>query len=194
MSKLRIAVVCSSNMNRSMEAHAALAKKQYDVKSYGTGKMVRIPGPTRNEPNAYEFGTTYEAIYEDLKKKDRKLYTETGMLHILDRNRRIKAQPERFQEVFNTEKFDIILTVEERVYDNVITAFEERDSLHEQPVHIINMDVVDNPEDATIGAFLLCDLVRMLDQSDDLDDDIDEIVQEFEAQCKRAILHTVSFY
>eukprot|EP00094_Tigriopus_californicus_P000472 TCALIF_00459-PA protein Name:"Similar to Ssu72 RNA polymerase II subunit A C-terminal domain phosphatase SSU72 (Mus musculus)" AED:0.08 eAED:0.08 QI:0/0/0/1/1/1/3/0/180 len=180
MSKLRIAVVCSSNMNRSMEAHAALAKKQYDVKSYGTGKMVRIPGPTRNEPNAYEF--------------DRKLYTETGMLHILDRNRRIKAQPERFQEVFNTEKFDIILTVEERVYDNVITAFEERDSLHEQPVHIINMDVVDNPEDATIGAFLLCDLVRMLDQSDDLDDDIDEIVQEFEAQCKRAILHTVSFY
>lgn len=144
------------------------------------------------------------------------MYTETGMLHILDRNRRIKAQPERFQEVFNTEKFDIILTVEERVYDNVITAFEERDSLHEQPVHVINMDVVsrdgnilpsslqsdlfepsfqvDNPEDATIGAFLLCDLVRMLDQSDDLDDDIDEIVQEFEAQCKRAILHTVSFY
>eukprot|EP00095_Tigriopus_kingsejongensis_P007340 maker-scaffold589_size129586-snap-gene-0.46 protein:Tk07340 transcript:maker-scaffold589_size129586-snap-gene-0.46-mRNA-1 annotation:"hypothetical protein DAPPUDRAFT_39456" len=194
MPAMRIAVVCSSNMNRSMEAHAALAKKNYDVESYGTGKMVRIPGPTKNEPNAYEFGTTYEDIYNDLLQKNRQMYTENGMLHILDRNRRIKPKPEKFTDIFDTDKFDIILTVEERVYDNVLTSFEERDSQHEQPVHIINMDVVDNPEDATIGAFLLCDLMRMLDESDDLDDDIDEIVQEFEAKCKRPVLHTVSFY
>lgn len=71
MSKLRIAVVCSSNMNRSMEAHAALAKKQYNVKSYGTGKMVRIPGPTRNEPNAYEFGEWfYESDGERTNRPD----------------------------------------------------------------------------------------------------------------------------
>jgi len=37
---------------------------------------------------------------------------------MLDRNRRIKAHPERFQET--EEEFDLVVTVEERVYDQVI--------------------------------------------------------------------------
>ena len=40
--KLRFAVVCSSNMNRSMEAHSFLQKKGYDIKSYGTGQMIKV--------------------------------------------------------------------------------------------------------------------------------------------------------
>ena len=40
--KLRFAVVCSSNMNRSMEAHNFLQKKGYDIKSYGTGNMIKV--------------------------------------------------------------------------------------------------------------------------------------------------------
>ena len=38
--KTRIAVICSSNMNRSMEGHRLLKKKGYNVKSYGTGTQV----------------------------------------------------------------------------------------------------------------------------------------------------------
>ena len=34
--------------------------------------------------------------------------------------------------------------------------------MSETPVHVINMNVVDNPEDATIGAFLLCELAKTL--------------------------------
>lgn len=37
---------------------------------------------------------------------------------MLDRNRRIKSCPERFQSCY--EQFDVIFTVEERVYDQVV--------------------------------------------------------------------------
>ena len=45
-------------------------------------------------------------------------YKQNGILHMLDRNRRIKPHPERFQET--EEEFDLVVTVEERVYDQVI--------------------------------------------------------------------------
>lgn len=73
-SDLRIAVICSSNMNRSMEAHAFLSKKGFYVKSFGTGDKVKIPGSAADKPNVYEFGTSYEEIYLDLLQKDKALY------------------------------------------------------------------------------------------------------------------------
>lgn len=45
-------------------------------------------------------------------------YTRNGLLHMLDRNRRIKPSPERFQA--SPEQFNLIITCEERVYDQVI--------------------------------------------------------------------------
>jgi len=190
--KLRFAVVCSSNMNRSMEAHSFLQKKGYDIKSYGTGNMIKIPGESERKPNTYPFGTTYDHIFADLTGKDKELYTKNGMLHIMERNRRIKSGPEQFQQC--KEEFDIILTVEEKVYDQTLEYFSEREAEKETPVHVINMNVVDNPEDATIGAFLLCELAQNLSISDDLDNDIDDIIQDFESKCEREVLHTILFY
>ena len=37
---------------------------------------------------------------------------------MLDRNRRIKEKPERFQE--NQDEFDLIVTCQERVFDQVL--------------------------------------------------------------------------
>ena len=62
------------------------------------------------------------------------------MLHMLDRNRRIKEKAERFQE--SKEQFDVILTCEERCYDLVIANFEAMENTNEQPVHVINIDIV----------------------------------------------------
>jgi RNA polymerase II subunit A C-terminal domain phosphatase SSU72 len=94
------------------------SKKGLNVRSFGTGKEVKLPGPSMNAPNIYDFNLTYEHMYKDLSAKDRTLYTQNGILHMLDRNRRIKAKPERFQEC--KDIFDIIYTVEERIFDQVI--------------------------------------------------------------------------
>ncbi|XP_059160407.1 RNA polymerase II subunit A C-terminal domain phosphatase SSU72-like [Physella acuta] len=189
---LKIAVVCSSNQNRSMEAHSFLSKKGFTVKSFGTGNMVKLPGPAPDKPNIYDFSITYDAMYRDLMQKDYELYTQNGILHMLDRNRRIKANPERFQ--LSKDQFDLIITCEERVYDQVLEDFETRDRNDEQAVHIINIDIQDNHEEATIGAFMICELVTMLNASEDLDNEIDEILQDFEQKVNRPVLHTVQFY
>ena len=54
--------------------------------------MIKIPGKSEREPNSYPFGTSYDFIYNDLKTKDQELYTKNGMLHIMERNRRIKVR------------------------------------------------------------------------------------------------------
>ncbi|ALC49397.1 Ssu72 [Drosophila busckii] len=191
-SKLSVAVVCSSNMNRSMEAHNFLAKKGFNVRSYGTGERVKLPGMAFDKPNVYEFGTSYEEIYRDLESKDKEFYTQNGLLHMLDRNRRIKKCPERFQET--KEQFDIIITVEERVYDLVVLHMESMNSVDNRPVHVLNVDVVDNAEDALMGAFLITDMLNLMAKSNDIDNDIDEMIQEFEERRNRVILHSVLFY
>ncbi len=66
--------------------------------------------------------------------------TENGMLHILDRNMRIKDKPEKFQE--SDKLYDVILTCEERVYDLVIEKFEDSGSVHSRLAHVVNIDVV----------------------------------------------------
>ena len=62
------------------------------------------------------------------------------MLHMLDRNRRIKEKPEKFQH--SKETFDVILTCEEKCYDLVVANFEDMDNVNQQPVHVINIDIV----------------------------------------------------
>ena len=128
---------------------------------------------------------------------------------MLDRNRRIKTAPERFHNCF--DKFDVIYTCEERVYDQVVegnmekearfrflaffyfTELANRTPTDNTPVHVINFDIQDNHEEATIGAFPMLDLTNMMVQSEDLDNDIDELLQEFETKTNKRLLHTIAF-
>lgn len=75
MNDKKVALVCASNQNRSVEAHALLiAKGCKNVYSYGTSISCKLPGPSIDKPNVYTFGTPYKQIYEELKAQNPELY------------------------------------------------------------------------------------------------------------------------
>lgn len=174
-----------------MEAHDVLRKDGFNVRSFGSGNQVKLPGSAVDKPNIYKFGTLYDDMYKDLAAKDHNLYTQNGILHMLDRNRRIKPCPERFQ--LCKDQFDIIFTCEERVYDQVVEELATRITSDNYPGHVINMDIQDNHEEATVGAFKLRELAQLLAASEDLDNEIDEILTDFEAQHNKRLLHSICF-
>jgi len=47
------------------------SKKGFQVRSFGTGDKVKLPGVAPDKPNIYEFGCSYDEIYRDLYNKDK---------------------------------------------------------------------------------------------------------------------------
>ncbi|KAI5284689.1 RNA polymerase II subunit A C-terminal domain phosphatase, partial [Ascosphaera acerosa] len=182
---LKVAVICAANQNRSMEAHNRLASHAYSVISFGTGSQVRLPGPSITQPNVYNFNsTTYAEIADELRAKDRRLYTANGVLQMLERNRAIKHHPERFQDwrpgmprleqvsrgdrgSVGTEGgvVDVIITCEERCWDAVVDDLMGRGGVLNRPVHVFNVDIRDNHEEAMVGSKGILELVDMLNQA-----------------------------
>jgi RNA polymerase II subunit A C-terminal domain phosphatase SSU72 len=60
--------------------HATLLAQRVQVESFGINGHVKLPGPSQYQPNVYEFGTPYKAIYDDLRAKDEALYEHKGLL------------------------------------------------------------------------------------------------------------------
>ncbi|KAH6687867.1 RNA polymerase II subunit A domain phosphatase SSU72 [Plectosphaerella plurivora] len=178
--KLKFCTVCASNQNRSMVSHLRLAQANYPVISFGTGSLVRLPGPSITQPNVYHFNkTSYDSIFKELESKDTRLYRANGVLNMVDRNRQVKWGPERWQDwqigmprlehksdrgSVGTEGglVDIVITCEERCWDAVIDDLMARGSPLNRPVHVINVDIKDNHEEASVGGKAILDLANVL--------------------------------
>ncbi|KAL0207578.1 hypothetical protein P9112_012206 [Eukaryota sp. TZLM1-RC] len=191
MANLKIALVCSSNQNRSMAAHEALASSGFDVYSYGTGISVKLPGPSLEEPVVYDFGVSYQNMYNDLKNKDPELYASNGVLSMLERNAKIKPAPERFLNC--TVDLDIIITFEARVFDQVLDFYFNRPNTAMKLLHVFNLETMDTHTDAQEGARRVSELVRMLSNSD-LCNDLGSVLSEFEHRASsKPLLYTSCF-
>ena len=169
--------------SRSMESHLRLAAADYPVISFGTGSLVRLPGPTITQPNVYQFNkTSYDSMYKELEAKDSRLYHANGILNMLGRNRGVKWGPERWQDwqvgmprlEHSTDRgsegveggvVDVVITCEERCWDAVIEDLHNRGSPLNRPVHIINVDIKDNHEEALIGGKGILDLADSLNKA-----------------------------
>lgn len=175
--------------------------------------MVKLPGTSADRPNVYPFGTTYEAIAADLRQKDASYYTQNGLLMMMERNRRLKLAPQRFQdsnllsgysEKSSTQAadvvhsgYDLIITCEERCFDLVCEDLVQRGiSQRNRPVHVLNFDIKDTPEDAMVGARSILTFVQSLEECVDLDDEFDSRLATFMASkaCIHPMQHAVLFY
>ncbi|KAI4249665.1 MAG: hypothetical protein L6R40_000454 [Gallowayella cf. fulva] len=178
--KLKFCTVCASNQNRSMEAHLRLSLASYPVISFGTGSLVRLPGPSITQPNVYPFNSTsYDTMYTELNGKDPRLYRANGLLTMLERNRSVKFGPERWQDwAIGKPRLDhrddrgsagveggvvdVVITCEERCWDAVVDNLIEREGKLNRPVHVINVDIKDNHEEALVGGKAILELADML--------------------------------
>jgi RNA polymerase II subunit A C-terminal domain phosphatase SSU72 len=168
-----------------MEAHLQLAANHFPVISFGTGSFVRLPGPSFDKPNVYSFNvTSYDSMYNELATKDPRLYKANGLLPMLDRNRSVKWGPERWQDwpigeprITETQKHnrgstgtesgvvDIVITCEERCWDNVVEDLLTRGAPLNRPVHVFNVDIKDNHEEALVGGRAILDLATRLNEA-----------------------------
>jgi RNA polymerase II subunit A C-terminal domain phosphatase SSU72 len=185
-SKLSFGVVCSSNINRSMEAHLVLTNAGLRCSSYGTGTQVRLPGRTAMEPRIFKFGTPYHEMYTQLSSnpQDAQYFYRNGVLQLCQRGAAVKTAPTRWQDCTTVNEHDVVICFEERIFDAVVEDLQTREPTAEfREIHVICLDTKDNPTEAAVSGQVCLDLCWRLEHcGDDLSTQAAEVVDQFQQE------------
>ena len=185
--KYHYAMICSSNVNRSCAAHKKLKKAGLIASSYGAGAQVKMPGI--GGPRVFPFGTPYDTIYKSLEQENKEYYIKNGMLPMMDRDRRIKTAPERWQDSDIVGVVHVAICFEERIYELVEEDLGIREAQEFEPLHIVNIETKDNPEAAAKSADLALKLCQQIEEQEDISDDLSEIIEAFEKEHNVSLSH-----
>jgi len=188
-SRFSYGVVCSSNINRSMEAHVVLGNAGLTVESYGTGSQVRLPGRTAMEPRVFKFGTPYEKMYESLalSQEDAAFFERNGVLQLCQRGAAVKRAPQRWQDLSTddvVDGHDVVIAFEERIFDAVIEDLQMREPTEKfKPILVVCLDTKDNPHEAALQGRVALDLCWRLERRcSDVQVEAAEILDEFQQE------------
>jgi RNA polymerase II subunit A C-terminal domain phosphatase SSU72 len=128
-----------------------------------------LPGRTAMEPRIFKFGTSYEAMYQNLTSTpdDTAYFARTGVLSLCQRGAAVKKGPQRWQDVSDdiASRHDVVIAFEERIFDAIIEDLQLRQPTQEyRPIHVICLDTKDNPHEAAIQGQVALDLCWRLEQ------------------------------
>ncbi|KAH9820312.1 RNA polymerase II subunit A, partial [Melampsora americana] len=115
-------------------------------------------------------------------------YTANRILAMLDRNRQIKQSPERWQECISGLA-NIIITCEKGCFDSVCDDLFYRGGELNKPIHLINLEIKDNHEETLLAGKALLDLCNAIEESNDLDNQLEGILERQMEKHPHQLLH-----
>ncbi|KAK2460076.1 hypothetical protein APHAL10511_007910 [Amanita phalloides] len=63
-----------------------------------------------------------------------------------------------------------------------------------KPVHVINMEIKDNHEEALIAGKAMLDLAAAIEAADDIDENIEQILLVQQEKHPHSLVHVVAYY
>ncbi|EJK47197.1 hypothetical protein THAOC_34103, partial [Thalassiosira oceanica] len=96
-----------------------------------------------------------------------------------------KLAPQRWQDTSTpaVQEHDVVIAFEERIYDAVIEDLQMREPTEDfKAIHVICLDTKDNPHEAQLQGKVALELCWILEQTQDLDSEAPELIEQFQEQ------------